>query len=34
VEEYGLNGIGVWNIMRYFPALWLTANSLYRIRKL
>lgn len=34
VNEYGMRGIGVWNIMRYFPALWLVANSLYRIRKL
>lgn len=34
VAEYGLNGAGVWNIMKYFPALWLVANSLYSIRKL
>lgn len=33
VREYGIEGAGVWNIMRYFPALWLIINSLYRIRK-
>lgn len=33
IREYGIAGMGVWNIMRYFPALWLVANSLYRIRK-
>lgn len=31
--EYGLTGAGVWNIMRYFPALWTIANRLYTIRK-
>ena len=34
VSEYGLYGAGIWNIMRYFPALWLVANSLYTIIKL
>ena len=34
VNEYGLNGAGIWNIMKYFPALWLVLNSLYGIRKL
>ncbi len=34
VNEYTMEGAGVWNIMRYFPALWLVANSLYHIRKL
>lgn len=33
VGEYGMNGIGVWNLTRYFPALWLVTNSLYKIRK-
>ncbi len=33
VNEYGMEGAGVWNIMRYFPALWLVANTLYTIRK-
>ena len=31
VGEYGLKGISVWNIMRYFPQLWLVLNALYRI---
>jgi len=34
VSEYGLDGAGVWNIMKYFPALWSVMNSLYTIRKL
>lgn len=33
VNEYGLWGAGVWNVMRFDPALWLVMNSLYRIRK-
>ena len=33
IREYGLAGSGVWNVMNYFPSLWLTANSLYNIRK-
>ncbi len=33
VREYNLRGSGVWNIMRYFPALWLVANSLYSLVK-
>jgi len=34
VQEYGIAGIGVWNIMRYFPSLWLVLNQLYSIEKL
>ncbi len=33
VREYNLGGIGIWNIMRYFPSLWLLVNQLYRIVK-
>ena len=33
VEEYGLTGGSVWNIMRYFPSLWLIVNALYSIEK-
>lgn len=33
VTEYALGGIGVWNIMRYFPALWLILPRLYQIKK-
>jgi spore germination protein len=32
--EYGFAGIGVWNIMRYFPQMWLVMNSLYNIVKI
>ena len=31
--EYGLGGFGVWNIMRYFPALWTLLSRMFRIRK-
>lgn len=34
ISEYSLNGGSVWNIMKYFPSLWLVLNSLYKIRKL
>ncbi len=33
VREYGLGGVGVWNIMRFFPGLWQVVNSRYTIRK-
>lgn len=33
VQELGLRGIGVWNIMRYFPSLWLILHQLYTIEK-
>ncbi len=33
VAEYGIYGTGVWNIMKFFPSLWIVANSLYRIVK-
>lgn len=29
--EYQLAGVSIWNIMRYFPQLWLVLNSLYDI---
>lgn len=32
-REYGLRGVSVWNIMRYFPQLWLVLNSEYAIQK-
>ncbi|MCQ2456999.1 MAG: glycosyl hydrolase family 18 protein [Clostridia bacterium] len=34
VREFSLNGASVWNVMRYFPALWLVLNALYDIRRL
>ena len=33
INEYGLFGGGVWNVMKYFPGLWTVMNSLYKIRK-
>ena len=33
VNEYGLYGAGVWNLTRYFPALWTVMNALYEIEK-
>lgn len=31
--EYQLHGVSIWNIMRYFPQLWLVLNNLYDIEK-
>lgn len=33
VEEYGLRGFSVWNLMRYFPQMWLVLNNTFRIRR-
>jgi spore germination protein len=33
VPEYNLEGIGIWNIMQYFPQLWLIINSMFIIDK-
>ncbi len=33
INEYRLGGMGVWNIMRPFPQLWLVLDSLYNIEK-
>ena len=32
--EFRLRGVSIWNIMRYFPQLWLVLNELYNIEKL
>jgi spore germination protein len=34
ISEYGLSGIAIWNIMVYFPQLWLVINSEYEVVKL
>lgn len=34
VLENGLEGMGLWNIMSYFPQLWLIINSNFNIQKL
>jgi len=31
--EYGFDGVGYWNVMKYFPQNWLVVNSLYDIEK-
>ena len=33
VDEYALRGIAVWNLMRYFPQLFLVLNGMFRIRR-
>lgn len=33
VPEFGLNGINIWNIMSWFPQMWLVINSQYEIDK-
>lgn len=33
VPEFGLNGISIWNIMNWFPQMWLVINSQYGIEK-
>ncbi len=33
-SEYGLRGIGIWNIMRPFPQMWLVLNKLFDIEKM
>lgn len=34
IPEFNLNGSGVWQIMRYFPGLWMVMSSLFIITKL
>lgn len=31
VPEYGFQGAGIWNIMNFFPQMWLVINSQYKI---
>lgn len=32
--EYRLRGVSIWNLMRYFPQLWLVLSQLYEVEKL
>ncbi len=32
-SEYRLRGVSIWNVMRYFPQLWMVLNILYDIEK-
>ncbi len=34
IPEYGISGVNVWTVMKYFPALWTVLNSLFTIKKL
>lgn len=34
VKEYGLNGIGIWNVMIYYFQMWTIINSQYEIVKI
>ena len=34
IPEFNLSGSGVWQIMRFFPGLWLAMSSLFNITKL
>ena len=31
--QYGLSGVGYWNLMRPFPQNWVILNALYHIRE-
>lgn len=33
VPEYGIQGVGIWNIMSYFAQMWLVINCQYNINK-
>jgi len=33
IPELGLNGAGVWQIMRYFPGMWMVVDSLFTVEK-
>jgi spore germination protein len=33
IPEYGLSGSGCWQIMKFFPGLWMVVNSLFSVTK-
>lgn len=33
IPEFKLNGAGVWQIMNYFPGMWLVVNNLFNVAK-
>jgi spore germination protein len=33
LQSYGIEGIGIWNIMYYFHQMWLVINTQYQIKK-
>lgn len=34
IPEFELTGAGIWQIMRFFPQMWLVVNNFFSIRKL
>ncbi len=34
IPEFKINGAGVWQLMRYFPGLWMAADAIFNITKL
>lgn len=34
MQEFGLLGLGYWNLMRFFPQNWLVLNSRFRINRI
>lgn len=33
IPEFGLNGAGVWQIMKFFPGLWMVVSSIFTVVK-
>ena len=33
IDEFSLRGFFTWNIMRFFPSLWLVANSSFGLKR-
>jgi len=33
IPEFKLHGGGIWQIMNYFPGMWMVANSIFKITK-
>lgn len=33
IDEYSLRGVAIWNLMRYFPQMFLVLNNTFRIRR-
>ncbi len=34
IPEYNLRGAGVWQIMAFFPALWMVVNQLFTVERI
>ena len=33
IPEFDLHGAGIWQIMRYFPGMWMVVNSRFNVEK-